>query len=154
MHSSGSVHSTRTDWAPSVLVSLQPLKSWRWRTCVMNALCNWVDWLFLFYLFILLGTREQSNLPLSLVHALWTSLNSPRDCKDNPNRRLNSASKQTCQNNRVLSRHLINRDTENKQDAYSSTPAAWTVRSRTEALLPARQRGGGRTCAAREISWQ
>jgi len=31
VHSNGSVHSARTDWAPTVLVSLQPIKSWRWR---------------------------------------------------------------------------------------------------------------------------
>jgi len=37
------VHSTRTIWAPTVLVSLQPIESWRWRAWPMNASCNWVD---------------------------------------------------------------------------------------------------------------
>ena len=32
-----------TDWAPTVLVSLQPIKSWRWRGPPVNASCNWVD---------------------------------------------------------------------------------------------------------------
>jgi len=40
VHSNGSVHSARTDWAPTVLVSLQPVKSWRWP---MSVSCNWVD---------------------------------------------------------------------------------------------------------------
>jgi len=39
----GSVHSARADWAPTVLVSLQPIKSWRRRACPMNASCNWVN---------------------------------------------------------------------------------------------------------------
>ena len=38
------IHSARTDWAPAVLVSLQPIKlSWRCRRAwPMNASCNWV----------------------------------------------------------------------------------------------------------------
>ena len=40
--SNGSVHSARTDWAPDVRIghSLQPIKSWRWRTWPMSASCN------------------------------------------------------------------------------------------------------------------
>jgi len=51
------VHSTRTGWAPTVLVSLQPIKSWRWRAWPVNASFNWAD------------LRQVSS-----VHALWTSL--------------------------------------------------------------------------------
>jgi len=42
--SSGNVHSAQTDWAPSVLVSLRPIK-WRRRAWPVNAPCrpNWVD---------------------------------------------------------------------------------------------------------------
>jgi len=43
MYSNGSVHSARTNWAPTVLVSRQPIMSWRLRTWPMNASCNWVD---------------------------------------------------------------------------------------------------------------
>ena len=43
MLSDGSVHSAQTGWAPTDLVSLQPIKSWRWRAWPMNASCNWVD---------------------------------------------------------------------------------------------------------------
>ena len=32
-----------TRWAPTVLVSLQPVKSWRWCAWPMNASCKWVD---------------------------------------------------------------------------------------------------------------
>jgi len=32
-----------TDWAPTDLVSLQPIKSCRWRSWPVNASCNWVD---------------------------------------------------------------------------------------------------------------
>jgi len=50
VHSSGSVHSARTDWALTVLVSLQPIKSWRWREWwPMNASSNWVDFLQIAY---------------------------------------------------------------------------------------------------------
>ena len=38
--SNGSVHSARTDWAPTVLVSLQPIKSWRWRVWPTNLSSN------------------------------------------------------------------------------------------------------------------
>ena len=34
-----SVHSTRSDWAPTVLVSPQPIKSWRWRASDQSACC-------------------------------------------------------------------------------------------------------------------
>jgi len=37
------IYEPRTRWAPTVLVSLQPIKSWRWRAWPMNASCNWVD---------------------------------------------------------------------------------------------------------------
>ena len=37
------IHMFRTNWAPTVLVPLQPIKSWRWRARPMNASCNWVD---------------------------------------------------------------------------------------------------------------
>ena len=39
----GSVHSARTDWAPTDLVSLQPIKSWRRSARPMNASYNRVD---------------------------------------------------------------------------------------------------------------
>jgi len=33
----------RTDWALTVLVSLQLTQSWRWRAWPLNASCNWVN---------------------------------------------------------------------------------------------------------------
>ena len=45
-YSNRSVYSALTDRAPTVLVLLQPIKSWRWRARrPMNASCNWVDML-------------------------------------------------------------------------------------------------------------
>jgi len=38
-YSNGSIHSAWTDWAPTALVSLQPIKSWHWP---INVSCNWV----------------------------------------------------------------------------------------------------------------
>jgi len=57
----GSVHSARTDWAPTDLVSLQPIKSWRRSARPMNASYNRVD---------LLQVSKFSS-----VGVLWTSLN-------------------------------------------------------------------------------
>jgi len=37
VYSNESLRSARTDWAPTVLVSLQPIKSWRWRAWPINA---------------------------------------------------------------------------------------------------------------------
>jgi len=37
------IHVFRTDWALTVLVSLQLTKSWRWRAWPLNASCNWVN---------------------------------------------------------------------------------------------------------------
>ena len=33
----------RTGWALTVLDSLQPIRSWRWRALPTNTSCNWVD---------------------------------------------------------------------------------------------------------------
>ena len=37
------IHVLRTDRALTVLVSLQPIKSWRCRALQMNVSCNWID---------------------------------------------------------------------------------------------------------------
>ena len=55
VNSSTGIHALRTYQALTVLVSVQPIKSWRWRAWPMNASCDWVD-LF------------------SSVHVPWTSL--------------------------------------------------------------------------------
>jgi len=57
MFSNVSVHSAWTDWAPTVLVSLQPIKSWRWRAW---PICSWVDLL------------QIGSVRFSLFHVLWT----------------------------------------------------------------------------------
>ena len=53
--------SQHTNWALTVLVSLQPIKSWRWCAWPMNASCNWV------------GLLQVSSVHFSAVHVLWTA---------------------------------------------------------------------------------
>ena len=43
MLSNRSMHVTQTDWAPTVLVLLQPVESWRWHVLPMNVSFNWVN---------------------------------------------------------------------------------------------------------------
>ena len=50
----------RTDWALTVLVSLQLTQSWRWRAWPLNASCNSVNLL------------QVSSVQFSSVRALWT----------------------------------------------------------------------------------
>jgi len=64
--SNGRVHSGRTDWAPTVLVSLQPIKSWRRRAWSVNVSCKRVDLLQVSY----------------SVHLLWMNLKSTATSDD------------------------------------------------------------------------
>ena len=73
VYSNGSVCSARIDWAPTVLVSLQPIKSWRWRAWPMKAMCNWVGLLSVSVHFSSVRSPLSSVSIASFSPRLWLS---------------------------------------------------------------------------------